>query len=69
MKSIIVTVTGQPFESYHVDMRYFDEFKNDESGEWDAIPGVFVGRPIMHRGQVGDATILYGIDVRKVTME
>lgn len=69
MKTITVTMTGEAFESYSVDGAYFPEFKNDESGEWDAIPAVFVGRPIMHRGQVGDATILYGLDVRKVTME
>lgn len=69
MKQITVTMTGEPFESYNVDPAYFPEFKNDESGEWDATPAVFVGRPIMHRGMIGPATVLFGIDVRKVTME
>lgn len=69
MKTITVTMTGEAFESYSVDGDYFPEFKNDESGEWDAIPAVFVGRPIMHRGMLGPAMPLFGIDVRKVTME
>lgn len=69
MKRITVTMTGEPFESYNVDGAYFPEFQNSESGDWDATPAVFVGRPIMHMGKIGPATILYGIDVRAIDME
>lgn len=65
---IITTVTGEPYESFQVDMDHVGEFHNPESGQWDAVPATFIARPIMHLGRLGEPTVLYGIDVRKVTI-
>lgn len=63
---IITTMTGEPFESYQVDLDHVGEFYSREDSDWTAIPATFVARPIMHRGMLGEPTVLYGIDVREV---
>lgn len=64
---MIVVRTNNDFY-YVVQWDWMEEFQNDESGDWDAIPASFYGYHYNRTTQTiaQDENLIYGIDVDKV---